>query len=156
VPPVPWRDMNQQPDKHWEKRPREEVHTAGPPTARARGAPHGRVRTLDEILDSQCTYHKDMRHTLWNCRDFKHSIGHGRPFQPLPLPLPQGEPGDPRQPQQQEGGGVEPSHTLTGRSTSYSESMELKKAEGNKSLMIGRSYWPQIMLRLLTKRRSTR
>jgi hypothetical protein len=25
--------MNQQPDKRWEKRPREEVHTAGPPVA---------------------------------------------------------------------------------------------------------------------------
>jgi hypothetical protein len=46
------------------------------------------VRTLDEILDSQCLYHKDMRHTLRNCRDFKNSVGHGRPFQPLPPPLP--------------------------------------------------------------------
>jgi hypothetical protein len=29
VPPMPRRDTNQQPDKRWEKRPREEVHTAG-------------------------------------------------------------------------------------------------------------------------------
>jgi hypothetical protein len=36
TPPAPWEDMNQQPDKRWEKRPREEVHTAGPPVARAR------------------------------------------------------------------------------------------------------------------------
>jgi hypothetical protein len=78
--------------------------TVGPPAARARGAPHEGVRTLDKILDSQCLYHKDMRHTLWNCRDFKHSIGHGRPFQPLPPPPPRGEPGEPRQPQQQDGG----------------------------------------------------
>jgi hypothetical protein len=89
----------------WEKRPREEVHTAGPPVARARGAPPGGVRTLDEILDAQCPYHKDMRHTLWNCRDFKHSVGHGQSFQPLTPPPPRGEHGEPRQPQQQEGGG---------------------------------------------------
>jgi hypothetical protein len=80
----------------------EEVHTTEPPATRARGAPHGGVRTVDEILDSQCPYHKDMSHTLRNCRDFKHSIGHGRPFQPLPPPPPRGEPGEPRQPQQQE------------------------------------------------------
>jgi hypothetical protein len=104
APPAPWRDMNQQSDKRWEKRPREEVYTAGPPTARARGAPRGGLRTLDEILDSQCPYHKDMGHTLRNCRDFKHFVGHGRPFQQLPPPPPRGEPSKPRQPQQQEEG----------------------------------------------------
>jgi hypothetical protein len=31
--PALLQDMNQQPDKRWEKRPREEVHTAGPPAA---------------------------------------------------------------------------------------------------------------------------
>jgi hypothetical protein len=46
-----------------------------------------------------------MRHTLRNCRDFKHSVGHGRPFQPLPPPPPRGGLGEPRQPQQQEEGG---------------------------------------------------
>jgi hypothetical protein len=75
--PAPRRDTNEQPNRHWEKRPREEVHTAGPPIARARGAPRGGVQTLDEILDTQCPYHKDMHHTLRNCRDFKHSVGHG-------------------------------------------------------------------------------
>jgi hypothetical protein len=33
VPPAPRRDTNQQPDRRWEKRPHEEVHTAGPPVA---------------------------------------------------------------------------------------------------------------------------
>jgi hypothetical protein len=102
---APRRDTNQQPDKRWEKRPHEEVHAAGPPASRARGAPRGGERTLDDILDAQCPYHKDMRHTLQNCRDFKHSVGNGRPFQPLPPPPPRGGPGQPRQPQQQEGGG---------------------------------------------------
>jgi hypothetical protein len=75
------------------------------PPSRALGAPRGGKRTLDDILDAQCPYHKDMRHTLWNCRDFKHSVGNGQPFQPLPPPPPRGGPGEPRQPQQEEGGG---------------------------------------------------
>jgi hypothetical protein len=83
---VPRCDTNQQTNKRWEKRPREEVHAARPPVSRARGAPHGGERTLDDIFDAQCLYHKDMRHTLQNCRDFKHSVGNGRPFQPLPPP----------------------------------------------------------------------
>jgi hypothetical protein len=105
APAAPRCDMNQQPDKRWEKRPREEVHAAGPPASRARGAPRGGERTLDDILDAQCPYHKDMRHTLRNCRDFKQSVGNDRRFQPLPPPPPRGGPGEPRQPQQQEGGG---------------------------------------------------
>jgi hypothetical protein len=105
APIAPRCDMNQQPDKRWEKRPCEEVHAARPPASRARGGPRGGERTLDNILDAQCPYHKDMRHTLQNCRDFKHSVGNGRPFQPLPPPPPRGGPGEPRQPQQQEEGG---------------------------------------------------
>jgi hypothetical protein len=100
APTAPRRDTNQQPDKRWEKRPREEVHAARPPASRARGGPRGGERTLDDILDAQCPYHKDMRHTLRNCRDFKHSVGNDRPFQPLPPPPPRGGPREPRQPQQ--------------------------------------------------------
>jgi hypothetical protein len=79
APPAPRRDANQKPDKRWEKRPCEEVHATGPPVSRARGAPRGGERTLDDIVDAQCPYHKDMRHTLRNYRDFKHSVGNGRP-----------------------------------------------------------------------------
>jgi hypothetical protein len=98
APSVPRCDTNQQTDKPWEKRPREEVHVARPPVSRARGAPRGGERILDDILDAQCPYHKDMRHTLQNCRDFKHSVGNDRPFQPLPPPPPRGGPREPRQP----------------------------------------------------------
>jgi hypothetical protein len=105
TPPAPRRDANQESDKRWEKRPREEVHTAEPPVSRAQGAPRGGERTLDDILDAQCPYHKDMCHSLRNYRDFKHSVGNGRPFQPLPPPPPQGGPGEPQRPHQQEGGG---------------------------------------------------
>jgi hypothetical protein len=41
APPAPRRDANQQHDKRWEKRPRDEVHAAGPPVSRAQRAPHG-------------------------------------------------------------------------------------------------------------------
>jgi hypothetical protein len=99
------RDTNQQSDKRWEKRPREEVHAARPPASRAQGGPRGGERTLDDILDAQCPYHKDMCHTLRNCRDFKHSVGHDRPFQPLPPLPPRGGPEEPRPLQQQEEGG---------------------------------------------------
>jgi hypothetical protein len=64
APSAPRRDANQQTDKRWKKRPREEVHVAGPLVSRAQGAPRGGERTLDDILDAQCPYHKDMRHTL--------------------------------------------------------------------------------------------
>jgi hypothetical protein len=89
APVAPRRDANQQPDKRWEKRPREEVHATGPPASRAQGGPRRGERTLDDIR---------MRHTLQNCRDFKHFVGNGRPFQPLPPPPPEGGPGEPRQP----------------------------------------------------------
>jgi hypothetical protein len=100
MPPAPRRDANQQPGNRWEKRPREEVHAAGPPVSHAQAAPRGGERTLDDILDAQCQYHKDMCHTLRNCRGFKHSAENGRPFQPLPPPPPRGGPVEPRQPQQ--------------------------------------------------------
>jgi hypothetical protein len=105
APASPRRDVNQQPDKRWEKRPREEVHATGPPASHARGGTRGGEHTLDDILDTQCPYHKDTRHNLRNCRDFMNSMGNGRPFQPLPTPPPRGGSGEPRQPQQHEGGG---------------------------------------------------
>jgi hypothetical protein len=141
TPPAPRRNTNQQPDKRWEKRPREEIHTTRPPAFRAQGAPRGGERTLDDILDAQCLYHKDMCHTLRNCRDFKHSIGNGRPFQPLPPPPPQGGPGEPRQPQQQEGEEAEHSHASTEKSTSSSADMGRKKARGSRSSTSVRYWW---------------
>jgi hypothetical protein len=146
APAAPRRDTNQQPDKHWEKRPHEEVHAAGPPASRARGGPRGGERTLDDIIDAQCPYHKDMRHTLRNCRDFKHSMGNDRPFQPLPPPPPQGGPGEPRQPQQQEGEKAEHSRASTEKSTSSSVDMGHKKARGNKNSTTVRYWWRPLVL----------
>jgi hypothetical protein len=140
------RDTNQQPDKCWKKRPRKEVHATGPPASRARGGPRRGECTLDDILDTQCPYHKDMRHTLRNCRDFKHSVGNGRPFQPLPPPPPQGGPREPRQPQQQEGEEVEPSHASMEKSMPSSADMGRKKARGNKSSTTVRYWWRPLVL----------
>jgi hypothetical protein len=157
APAAPRRDANQQPDKRWEKRPREEVHATGPPASRARGGPRGGERTLDDILDTQCPYHKDMRHTLRNCRDFKHSIGHGRPFQPLPPPPPRGGPDEPRQPHQQEEGEEEElSHASTGRSTSSSADMGHRRTKGNKSSTTARYWWRPSVLPPHTGGRNTR
>jgi hypothetical protein len=147
---APRRDTNQQPDKRWEKRPREEVHAARPPVSRARGAPHGGERTLDDILDAQCPYHKDMRHTLRNCRDFKHFVENGRPFQPLPPPPPRGGPGKPRKPQQQERGGVEHSHVSTGRSMSSSKDIGRRRTESSRSSTTNRYWWQPLAPRLPT------
>jgi hypothetical protein len=52
APVAPRHDMNQQPDRRWEKKPREEVHAVGPPASRTRGAPCGGEHTLDGILDA--------------------------------------------------------------------------------------------------------
>jgi hypothetical protein len=93
---------------------------------------------MDAILDSQCPYHKDMWHTLRNYRDFKNSIGYGRPFQPLPPPPPRGEPNEPKKPQQQEGVETKPSRASIGRSMSYSEGTGHKKAKGNRNSVIGK------------------
>jgi hypothetical protein len=35
APLAPRHDVNQQPERRWEKRPHEEVHATGPPVARA-------------------------------------------------------------------------------------------------------------------------
>jgi hypothetical protein len=52
-------------------------------------------------------------------------------------------------------GGVELSHALTGRSTSYLVAMGHKKAGGNKSSMVDRFWWPRPVLRPLTDDRNT-
>jgi hypothetical protein len=132
--------MNQLPDKRWEKRPREEVHATIPPASRARGGPRGGEHTLDDFLDGQCPYHKDMRHTLRNYRDIKHSVGNDRPFQPLPPPPPRG-PGEPRQPQQQEGEEAERSRASMEKSTSSSADMDRRKVRGNRSSTTVRYWW---------------
>jgi hypothetical protein len=141
APPAPRRDTNQKPDKRWEKRPREEVHTTGPPASRARGGPRGGERTPDDILDAQCPYHKDMRHTLRNCRDFKHSVGTANPSNLCRLPHHEEDLENLDNPNSRRGEEVEPSHALTKKSTSSSADMGRKKARGHKSSTTVRYWW---------------
>jgi hypothetical protein len=64
------------------------VRAARSPATRPCGVPRGNVQTLDEIFDAQYPYQKEMCHTVCNCRDFKNSVSHNRPFQPLSPPSP--------------------------------------------------------------------
>jgi hypothetical protein len=137
APVAPRRDANQQPDKRWEKRPREEVHAAGPPASHARGGPRGGERTLDDILDAQCPYHKDMRHTLRNCRTSSTPSDTADPSN-LYL-LRRGEDHENRDntssKRREE---VEPSRALTWRSTSSLADTDRRRTEDNKSSTIAK------------------
>ncbi|WVZ84679.1 hypothetical protein U9M48_031683 [Paspalum notatum var. saurae] len=89
-------------ERRWEKRPREEVRIVAPPPARPRGPPPAPTQTLDQLLDEPCPTHKDMRHTLRNCRDFKAMLARGQ----LPMPQPAPPPPPPQnQPPQRSNGG---------------------------------------------------
>jgi hypothetical protein len=140
---APRRDANQHPDKRWDKRPREEVHAAGPPVSRARGAPRGGERTLDDILNAQCLYHKDMRHTLRNCRAFKH-FPSGMVDRSNLYHLPHHEEGLASLGglNNRKGEEVEHSRASTGRSTSSSEDTGRRRTKGNISSTTDR-YWRQ-------------
>jgi hypothetical protein len=140
TPSAPRHDANQQPDKRWDKRPRDEVHAAGPPVSRAREAPRGCERTLDDILDAQCPYHKDMRHTLRNCRDFKHSIGTADPSNLCHLPHHEEDPENLDNLNRRKGEEAEHSPTSTEKSMSSSVDTGLKRARGNRSSTTVR-YW---------------
>jgi hypothetical protein len=138
APTAPRRDTNQQPDKRWEKRPREEVHAAGPPASRARGGPHRGERTLDDILDTQCPYHKDMHHTLqtsstpWGTADPSNLYLHPRREED------QENRDNPSSSRREE---VEPSHASIEKSTSSSADTGHKKTRDNKSSTIVRYWW---------------
>jgi hypothetical protein len=154
APPAPRHDVNQQPDRRWEKRPREEVHTVGPPVARARGGPHGGVRTLNEILDTQCSYHKDMRHngTIGTSSTLSGMAGHSSLYR---LPHREESPASPGSLSSRKGEGVELFHALTKRSTSCSEGTEHRRTRGSKSSTTSRSWWLPPVPQLLTGGRST-
>jgi hypothetical protein len=83
--------------------------------------------------------YKEMRHTLRNCRDFKNSVDHGQPFQPLSPPPPQGEPVIQEQPPQHDGVVAAPFRALVGRSMSSLGAMGPRRAKGRRSSPTGRS-----------------
>lgn len=57
--PASWQTLGQEAERRGA--------AAGPPMTQAYGVPRGyNVRTLDEILNGQCLYHKEMHHSLQN------------------------------------------------------------------------------------------
>jgi hypothetical protein len=141
APAAPRRDTNQQPDKRWEKRPREEVHAAGPPASRARGGPRGGEHTLDDILDAHCPYHKDMRHTFRNCRDFNPPWGTTDPSNLCHLPHHEEDLENLNNLNSKRGEEAERSRASMKKSTSSSVDMDRKKVRGNKSSTTVRYWW---------------
>jgi hypothetical protein len=141
TPPAPRRDTNQQPDKRWEKRPREEVHAVGPPVSRARGAPRGGERTLDDILDAQCSYHKDMRHTLGTTKTSSTPSGTVDPSNLCHLPHHEEDPENLDNPSSRKGEEAEHSRASTEKSTSSSADTGRKRARGSRNSMTIRYWW---------------
>jgi hypothetical protein len=79
-----------------------------------------------------------MRHTLQNCRDFKHSVGNGRPFQPLPPPHHEEDLENLDNLSRRKGEEAELSRASTERSTSSSVGTGRKRTKGSRSSTIVR------------------
>jgi hypothetical protein len=80
APPAPRHDANQQPDRRWEKRPREEVHVVGLPVARARGAPRGGEQTLTTSSTPSARTTKTCTTPCGTVETSSIPSGKGRPF----------------------------------------------------------------------------
>jgi hypothetical protein len=142
--------MNKQSDKRWDKRPWKEVHTAGPSTNQAYGAPHGWVQTLDEILDSKCP-------TTRICDTPYRTVGISRTlsgmadhFNRCHLPLLEEASLNSRE--EVEAG---LSRALIGKLMSSSEDTGRRKTEGNRNSPTGRFWWPHTALQPHTDSRDT-
>jgi hypothetical protein len=79
-----------------------------------------------------------MCHTLRNCRDFKHSVGNGRPSNLYLLPCREEDQGNRDNPSSGRKEEEELSRALTEKSTSSSADTGRRKARDNKSSMIFR------------------
>jgi hypothetical protein len=133
APPAPQRDTNQQPDKHWEKRLREEVHTAGPPAARA-------VAHLVEECGHWTKSSTPSVRTTRTCTTPYITVetsnilsGMADRSSHYHLPYHEESLASLGSLSSRKRGGVELSHALTGRSTSYLEAMGHKKTKAQRS-----------------------
>jgi hypothetical protein len=93
------------------------------------------------ISSSPSPYHKDMCHTLRNCRDFKHSVGNSRPFQPLPPPHHKEDLENLDNPSSRKGEEAKHSRASTEKSMSSSADMGHKRARGSRSSTTVRYWW---------------
>jgi hypothetical protein len=99
TPPAPKKDINQQQDKRWDKRPREEVHATGLPTTWSLGMPCGSAWTLDLVLVPQ----GDAPHPA-KLQGLQELHRQQPTIKPILPPPPWGEPVEQGQPQQLGGG----------------------------------------------------
>jgi hypothetical protein len=134
------RDTNQQPDKRWEKRPREEIHAAGPPASRAReDLVEANTRWTTSSTPSACT----TRTCATPFRTVETSSTPSGTADPsnLYLLLRRGEDQENRDnPSNRRREEVEPSRVSTERSTSSSPDTGRRRTRYNKSSTIVR-YW---------------
>jgi hypothetical protein len=99
---------------------------------------------LDDILDAQCPYHKDIRHTLRNCRDFKHSAD---PSNLYHLPHREEDSENLNNLSSRKGEEAERSCASMERSTSSSEDTGRKKTKDNRSSTVDKYWWqPPVLL----------
>jgi hypothetical protein len=148
--------MNQQPDKRSEKRPHEELHTAGhlplePAAHPAEECEHWTRSSTPSVCITRtcatpCETAKTSNTTLGmtDRSSHNHLPRHEESLTSLGSLI------------SRKRGGVELSHALTHWSTSYLEAMWHKKVGGNKSSTIDRSWWPRSVLRPLTDSQNKR
>jgi hypothetical protein len=156
APPAPRRDANQQPKRRWEKRPREEVHGAGPPSLEPEGHPA-------EASGHWMTFSTPSVSTIRTCAIPYRTAGTSSTPSDMDdrsglYHLPHHEEGlaSPGNLSNQKGEGVEHSHALTRRSTSSLEDMGRRRTEDNISSMTGRSLRQPLVPQLLIGGQSTR
>jgi hypothetical protein len=140
APSAPQRDTTQQLDKRWEKRPRDEVHAARPPISRARGAPRGGERTLDDILDPNVHTTRTCATPSGTTEASSTPLGTADPSNLCHLPHREEDLENLGNPSSRKGE-EERSRAWTGKSTSSSADMGRKRARGSRSSMTVRYWW---------------
>jgi hypothetical protein len=140
TPAAPRRDTNQQPDKRWDKRPREEVHAAGPPASRARGAPRGGERKLDASSTPSARTTRTCATPFGTTETSRTPLGMADPSNLYHLPHLEEDPENLDSLNNRKGEEEEHSRASTEKSTSSSADMGRKKERGNRSSTTVR-YW---------------
>jgi hypothetical protein len=135
------RDTNQQTDKRWEKRPREEVHVVGPPISHARGAPA-------EANKHWTTSSMPSAHTTRICvipfgtaEISSTPLGMADPSNLCHLPHHEEDPENLNNLSSRKGEEAERSRASMERPTSSSADTGRKKTRGSRSSMIARYWW---------------
>jgi hypothetical protein len=156
APAAPRRDANQQPDKRWEKR---RAKKCTPPDHLPLAPGEGLAEASAHWTTSSTPSARTTRTCATPCGTAGTSSTPSDTADPssLYLLLRRGE--DQKNhdnPSSRRRGKEEPSHALTGRSTSSLADMDRRRTEDNKSSTIARYWWRPLVLPLRTGGRSTR